>query len=85
MDKNLVVLDNLSKMPITKGERNIVNEAVNANEPSKVGKKVIDYAYRYALLIETNVANSRRGEKYLNGLKKCCLAYVDEKQKEISR
>ena len=85
MDKNFVVLENLSKMPIAKGEQNIIRDAINDKEKTKIGNKVIEYAYRYALLVETNVADSRRGERYLKGLKTCCLAYVDEKQKEATK
>ena len=85
MDKNFVVLENLSKMPITKGEQNVISEAINDKEKTKIGNKVIEYAYRYALLVETNVADSKRGEKYLNGLKKCCQTYVNDKYKDNTK
>lgn len=87
MDKKKAnaILDNLSKMDIPKGEQNIIVKAVNDVSESKLQKKVVDEAYRYALLVSSGTANTRRGERCLATLKNSCLAYAEVMDKDNTK
>ncbi len=72
-----VILENLSKMPIAKGEQSVIQKAISDENESKQQKRVAELAYRYALLLSTGANNTKRGEKILKNLKTCCMDYVN--------
>ncbi len=79
MDKKIIILENLSAMPISEGQKNVIKKAIDDKDESKYKDKVVEGAYKYSMLITTNSADSTRGERQLKGLKNVCLKYVDEK------
>ena len=81
MDKKSIVMEYLSQFPISKTYQHIVAEALNAND-NEMSEKVVDQAYRYALLIETNLTETKRGQKSLVRLNKVCSDY-DQARKQV--
>ena len=87
MDKKRAdaILDNLSRMEISKGEQNIIVKAINDVNESKIQKKVVEEAYRYALFVSSGTEKTRRGNRCLASLKNSCLAYAEVVNKDNTK
>ena len=78
MNKEKLIMENLALIPVSNAEKKIIEKSVNDHE-SKLAHKVVEHSYRYVLMIEANVANTKRAERTLETLKKECQNYIKEK------
>lgn len=77
-DKRQIVIMYVDQMDLPASYKNLVLRAVNEKDPSKECEKVVDGAYKYALLIETKVLSSKRETRALVHLKTACESYGEE-------
>ncbi len=79
-EKKQVIIMHIDEMRIDRNNKKLVLDAMQETNPSKNCEKVIDSAYKIALLIETQALSPKR-EKQLNAnLSYACEAYNDELQ-----
>ena len=79
-EKKQIITIYIDKMNIGKSNQNLVMRATQEKEPSKNCEKVIDYAYKLALLIETKALSPKRERKMCLNLVSACENYNDELQ-----
>lgn len=84
-DKKQVILMYIDQMNLTEGYKGMILRAVNSTEETRGSAKVIDSAYKYALLVETKVLSSRREAHAGLHLKLACESYNAELQGEHSK
>ena len=79
-EKKQIIAIYLNKMNIGKTNQNLVMRALQEKEPSKNSEKVIESAYKLALLIETNALSPKREKQMRFNLVCACENYNDELQ-----
>ncbi len=82
-DRKQVITIHLNKMNIGKNNQSLVLRAMNASEPSKASEKVLNKAYKFALLIDSNALNKERETNMCRILSKACDEYYREMEKLI--
>lgn len=81
MDKSSVVMEYLSQFPVTKLEQSLIAEATKNVSEEKICAKIVEFAYRYSLLLETKYADTKRGVTCLKRLSKACSEFNEIKTK----
>ena len=79
-EKKQVIVMHIDEMNIERNNKKLLLDAIQEVNPSKNCEKVIESAYKIALLIETQALSPKRERQLNANLSNACEAYNNELQ-----